>query len=73
MARPERHSTQPPRAAPEGEEEGRLLPFERSPLLHPRAGEALSLAASPYPGERVNRSRRGRPGWLGRLRRAILG
>jgi hypothetical protein len=72
MARPERHSASPPRTAPEGEE-GRLLPFERSPLLHPRAGDALSLAASPYPGERPKRSRRRRPGRLGRLRRAILG
>lgn len=39
---------------------GRLLPFERSALLHPRAADALVLAASPYPG-RSPRPRRGVP------------
>lgn len=34
----------PPASAP-----GRVLRFERSALLHPRAADALALAASPYP------------------------
>jgi hypothetical protein len=75
MAQPEKHpSPSPRRARPDQcSADGHLLPFERSALLHPRAAEALILAASPYPGETGDRRPvRSRPGRLRRILRWFL-
>lgn len=50
-----------------------VLRFQRSALLHPRAADALILAASPIPGRRSDRRPTPRPGRLRAIARMLLG
>ncbi|MEX2459271.1 MAG: hypothetical protein WD770_09835 [Actinomycetota bacterium] len=55
------HATPVGRSREADRRDASLIRFERSALLHPRAGEALILAASPIPGRtRARRPIRGR-------------